>query len=94
MPYFITVLPYLVVILFAMKKAIILIYLIFIASFVYAYEETPCEKKWNDHYDNLPDSERTPTDSVVKFMLIEDCHNDYKLLVERTKEMKESAVDF
>ena len=76
-----------------MKKAILLIYLIFTASFIYAEEETPCEKKWNDHYDNKPESEQTPDDSVVKFMLIEDCHNDYKLMVERAREMREWAID-
>ena len=62
-------------------------------SFLQAAEETFCEKKWNDHYDNLPDSERDPNDSLIKFILIEDCHNDYKLMIERQKEMKKEAID-
>ena len=81
-----------------MIKAILLIYSIFTASFVYAEEETSCEKKWNDYYDNKPESEQTPndslvTDSLVKFMLIEDCHNNYESMVERTKEMRDWAID-
>ena len=62
-------------------------------SFLQAAEETSCEKKWNDHYDNLPDSERDPNDSLIKFILIEDCHNDYKLMIERQKEMKKEVID-
>ena len=57
-------------------------------SFVQAVEETSCEKKWNDHYDNFPDSERDPNDSLIKFLLIEDCENDYKLMIERANEMR------
>ena len=56
--------------------------------FLQAAEETSCEKKWNDHYDNLPDSERDPNDSLIKFLLIEDCENDYKLMIERANEMR------
>ena len=62
-------------------------------SFVQAAEETSCEKKWNDYYDNKPDSERDLNDSLIKFMLIVDCHNDYKLMIERQKEMKNKVID-
>ena len=62
-------------------------------SFLQATEETSCEKTWNDYYDNLPDSERDLNDSLIKFILIEDCHNDYKLMIERQKEMKKEAID-
>jgi len=57
-------------------------------SFVQAAEETSCEKQWNDHYENLPDSERDPNDSLIKFLLIEDCENDYKLMIERSRELR------
>ena len=57
-------------------------------SFVQAVEETFCEKTWNDYYDNLPDSERDPNDSLIKFLLIEDCENDYKLMIERSRELR------
>ena len=98
MPYFVTGLPYLVVILYSMVKAILLIYSIFTVSFVYAEEETACEKKWNDHYDNKTDSEPASDDSIiddslVKFMLIQDCENDYESMVKRVREMREYAVD-
>ena len=75
-----------------MIKIFLYTYLILTASFVYAEEETSCEKKWNDHYDNIPNSELDPNDSLVKFMLIEDCQNDYKSMVERAKEMKDWEV--
>ena len=67
--------------------------LILNSSFLQAEEETSCEKTWNDYYDNKPDSERDLNDSLIKFILIEDCHNDYKLMIERQKEMKKEAID-
>ena len=62
-------------------------------SFLQASEETSCEKSWNDYYDNKPDSERDLNDSLIKFMLIEDCHNDYKLMIEHQNEMKNEVID-
>ena len=62
-------------------------------SFVQASEETSCEKTWNDYYDNKPDSERDLNDSLIKFMLIEDCHNNYKLMIEHQNEMKNEVID-
>ena len=81
-----------------MIKAILLIYSIFTVSFVYAEEETACEKKWNNHYENKTDSEPISDDSIiddslVKFMLIQDCENDYESMVKRVREMREYAVD-
>ena len=61
-------------------------------SFVQAAEETSCEKQWNDHYENLPDSEHDPNDSLIKFLLIEDCENDYKLMIERSRELRLSTA--
>ena len=62
-------------------------------SFLQASEETSCEKSWNDYYDNKPDSERDLNDSLIKFMLIEDCHNDYKLMIEHQNEIKNEVID-
>ena len=62
-------------------------------SFLQASEETSCEKSWNDYYDNKPDSERDLNDSLIKFMLIEDCHNNYKLMIEHQNEMKNEVID-
>ena len=67
--------------------------LILSVSFLQAAEETSCEKTWNDYYDNKPDSERDLNDPLIKFMLIEDCHNDYKLMIEPQKEMKNEVID-
>jgi TPR repeat protein len=61
-------------------------------SFLQATEKTSCEKQWNDHYDNLPDSERDPNDSLIKLLLVEDCENDYKLMIERSRELTLSTA--
>ena len=47
---------------------------------------------WNDYYDNKPDSERDLNDSLIKFLLIEDCENDYKLMIERSRELRLSTA--
>ena len=67
------------------------IYLMTALMIVYAEEETGCEKAWNDYYDNLPENERDPTDSVVKYVLIEDCSNGFELTAAR---MHESRITY
>ena len=79
--------------LFLMIKTLLLMGLMLGGSFLQASEETSCEKTWNDYYDNKPDSERDLNDSLIKFILIEDCHNDYKLMIERQKEIKNEVID-
>jgi len=79
--------------LFLMIKTLLLMGLMLGVSFLQASEETSCEKSWNDYYDNKPDSERDLNDSLIKFMLIEDCHNDYKLMIERQNEIKNEVID-
>ena len=79
--------------LFLMIKTLLLIGLMLSGSFLQAAEETSCEKTWNDYYDNKPDSERDLNDSLIKFMLIEDCHNNYKLMIEHQNEMKNEVID-
>ena len=75
-----------------MTKAALLICLIFTASFINAEEETSCAKQWNEYYENLPESERTPNDSLVRAVMIDDCNNDYKLAIERQKEMMVTSM--
>jgi TPR repeat protein len=73
--------------LFLMIKALLVTCLMLGSSFLQAAAETSCEKTWNDYYDHLPDSERDPNDALIKFTLIDDCKNDYKLMSARYKEM-------
>ena len=71
-----------------MKNILYTIILSFLFSSVcLAEEEMSCEKTWSDYYDNLPESEQNPSDSLFKSVMIDDCHNDYKLMIERQKEM-------
>jgi len=77
-----------------MKNILYTIIFSFLFSFsVFSEEEMSCEKTWNDYYDNLPESEQAPSDSLFKSVMIDDCHNDYKLMIERTKEMRDTEMD-
>ena len=75
-----------------MKKVILLAYLVFTVPSINAEEETLCEKQWNEYYENLPESERTSNDSLVRAVMIDDCNNDYKLAKERQKEMMVTSM--
>ena len=75
-----------------MTKVILLAYFVFTVPSINAEEETLCEKQWNEYYENLPESERTSNDSLVRAVMIDDCNNDYKLAIERQKEMMVTSM--